>query len=78
MGVAGNKINFLAGYMKSVGGGGGNIFPPALGSFGIVNPGTGEKLKAKIGFTVINALETDFPVGSQGGNQALPVIGRNV
>ncbi len=36
VGVAGNKIDFLAGNMKGWRNSGGNILPPSLGGFGIV------------------------------------------
>lgn len=39
--VAGNKIDFLTGNMKSGRDGSGDIFPPSLGGFGVIEPRSG-------------------------------------
>lgn len=44
MGVARDKIDFLVGNMEGRRNSGGDVFPPLLGGFGVVEPGSREEL----------------------------------
>ena len=74
VGVAADKIDVLAGKMVGVADGGGNIFPPALDSFGVVNPGTGQEAEVEIVNLFVKAEKTKFWFGTEGDEKHLPIF----
>jgi hypothetical protein len=64
--------------MVNVGGSSSDVFPPFLGSFGVVDPGTGEELKTEIFGGTIKTLETETPGGTKGSKNEGPIGGINI
>lgn len=62
VGVAGDKIDFLMRNVKGGRNGGGDIFPPTLGGFGVVEPGSGKKLNFEVEFGLINFFDLRIPI----------------
>lgn len=75
--VTTDKINLLLGHMKTISSRSGDVFPPFLGSFGVVDPGAGQKLKTKIKWVMKETAETKTPMWTQSGKDSGPIRGRN-
>lgn len=56
----------------------GNIFPPFLGSFGVIYPGAGKELNADILDRFVDFVEAESPLGTKSGDEAFPVLRGNV
>lgn len=73
MGVAADEVNLLTGKVEIISSSSGNVFVPFLGGFGVIDPGTGEKLETEIFGGTVEALKTKMPIGAEGGDDERPI-----
>lgn len=64
VGITTNKVDLLVGHMETISSRGGDVFPPFLGSFSVINPGTGEKLETKILGVMKEMTKAKTPIGT--------------
>jgi hypothetical protein len=74
VGIATDKIDFLMRNMVFFGDVDGDIFPPTLGGFGVIDPGTSQKLKAEVLRMLINFDKTKAPVAAEGDFNFFPIF----
>lgn len=78
MGVAADKINVLIRNGKMRSGGQGNVFPPLLDGFGVINPGTGKKAEPDVLSFLVNTFKAKTPVFAKRSFEVGPISLRNV
>ena len=74
MGVAADKIDFLLGNIDGRGKEKRNIFEPVLDGFGVINPRTSQKSKAKILTIGVDVAKTEFGVLTKSNRESRPVL----
>lgn len=74
MSVATDKINILVRDVKFILDINGDIFPPSLNIFVVVDPGAGKLLKTEIESGTVNSSKAKFPTGAKSGSKRLPIF----